>query len=256
MPIRHVDCEAVEPLLAPFGEPDSDAVLGADDREAVARHLALCRPCREQAEACQRARAALRANAATLATPAPPVLAARCRALAARPSPRRATRLIGWTAGAAAAAAILFVFLMPAQAIATQLAVDHMKCTKLGGSALTGTAAELEEAWRVRRRQLLTIPDSSPPQGLRLTGLRRCFSTDGSVAHVTYDHHGEAVSLFILGKGSRALGGTPRRDLEALGHKAVLWTQGADTYVLIGRDPGVAQTAQWMQEQIRLKTED
>jgi hypothetical protein len=52
------------------------------------------------------------------------------------------------------------------------------------------------------------------------------------------------------------LRGTSRRDLEALGHKAVLWTQGTDTYVLIGTDADVATTAGWMYEQIRLKTED
>ena len=66
--------------------------------------------------------------------------------------------------------------------------------------------------------------------------------------------HGAPVSLFIL--GGTGLGSVTPRQLEAAGHKAILWTSGADTYVLIGRTE-LAETAAWMRAELqRRKTED
>jgi len=251
MPNRHDDCEAIEPLLAPFGEPDAGDVLTAADRARVAGHLDACPPCRAAARASASARAAVRASAAALGA-APPLLAARCRAAAARAAaPRRAARLAGWTALAGAAAALVFVILMPAEAIATQLAVDHMKCTKFGiGSALTGTPGDLEQAWRGRRAQSLRIPGGDAATGLALVGLRRCFSTDGGVAHVLYEQHGAPVSLFIL-RGGGAAGRAAPRELEAVGHKAILWTSGPAAYMLVGESAGLAAVAKKMQSELK-----
>ena len=249
-------CEAIEPLLAPYGEPACADLLSAADRARVEAHLDACEPCRRCAGKCRAAREALHAHAGELLAPAPALLAARCRALAAREAapPRRVTRWIGWSAVAAAAAVILFVFLMPTQAIATQLAVDHLKCAKFAASdAHTGTPVQLEDAWRARSRRQIRIPGSNHAEGLRLIGLRRCVSTEGNMAHVMYERAGAPVSLFVLGEG--AAGGDG--EVEALGQKAILWTSGAARYVLVGRAGDVASAASWMQNEVeRRKTQD
>src|SRR5690606_8244509 len=127
MPHRHPECEAVEPLLAPYSEPDCQGVLSDADRARVAAHLDACPACRAEAAAAAEACATVRTHAAALAGAAPPVVGSRCRVAAGRAgAPRRAVRFAGWTALAAAAAVILFIITNPAQAIATQLAVDHM----------------------------------------------------------------------------------------------------------------------------------
>jgi anti-sigma factor RsiW len=251
MSIRET-CEAIEPLLAPYGEPESAGELPAADRDRVSAHLAVCEPCRRQAGACRAAHEALRARAADLITPAPPLLAARCRAAAARASaPRRAARWVGWSAAAATAAAILFVFILPAQAVATQLAVDHMKCSKFAAaSAMTGTPADLERAWFVKRRQQISIPDGFAPDGLRLIGLRRCISTEGNMAHVMYERSGAPVSLFIYRAGGAA---HPAGQVEAIGHKAILWSEGSNTYALVGRGQDLTATAALMQRLMKTR---
>ena len=248
---RELDCEAIEPLLAPYGEPDCGPVLTAAERDLVSAHLERCPACRQTAQACASACAAVRANAAALTEHAPPSLRARCLATADRHgAPRRATRWLGWTAVGAVAAALLFVVLMPAQAIATQLTVDHVTCAKFGpGRTQTRTPAELERLWRDTRREEVAIPAGSAADGLRLTGLRRCFSVRGGVAHVMYDQGGAPVSLFIL-RGAGAGGTAASRELEAVGHKAILWTSGSNTYMLIGRRGDLATTALHMQEEI------
>jgi anti-sigma factor RsiW len=259
-------CEAIEPLLAPYGEnaaADCAGVLTDADRARVEAHLAACAPCRRAAEACRAARDAVRGHAGDLTAAAPGLLAARCRAIAARESrPRRATRWVGWSAAGATAAVILFVFLMPTQAVATQLAADHMKCAKFSAdSAHKGTPAQLETVWRDRRQRAISIPDSNPAQGLRLIGLRRCMSTEGSVAHVMYEQGGAPLSLFVLDGGgaldqlARARPGLA--EVEALGHKAILWTTGAATYVVVGKGANLLTIAAWMRaETARRGTDD
>lgn len=240
-------CEAIEPLLAPYGEPDASGELSAADRDRVEAHLAACPVCHARCEACRAARAALRARAAELMSPAPPRLAMRCRA-AASAAPRRAARWAGWSAVGAAAAAMLFVFLMPTRAVATQLAADHMKCAKFAASSVTtGTPADLERAWFDKRRHRVGIPGANTADGLRLIGLRRCVSTEGNMAHVMYARQGQPVSLFIY---DDADGPAAPTELETIGHKAIRWRAGSNTYVLIGRGQDLSGTASWMQREL------
>ncbi len=251
MPNRDT-CEAIEPLLAPYSEPGCAALMGAEEQARVSAHLQACEPCRRTAECCRAAREALHARAGELTAEAPGLLAARCRAAAARAaSPRRATRWVGWSVAAATAAVILFIFMAPTQAVATQLAMDHMKCTKFSASAHTGTPADLESVWRDRRQQQITIPDSDTAQGLRLVGLRRCISTKGDVAHVMYERGGTPLSLFVLGDGDDVGASGGGAEVETIGQKALLWTSGAATYVLVGRATDVAGTGAWMKQQTR-----
>ncbi|MDQ3170874.1 MAG: zf-HC2 domain-containing protein, partial [Acidobacteriota bacterium] len=69
---RELDCEAIEPLLAPYGEPDCGPVLTAAERDLVSAHLDRCPSCRQTAQACATACAVVRANAAALSESAPP----------------------------------------------------------------------------------------------------------------------------------------------------------------------------------------
>ena len=242
-------CEAIEPLLAPYGEPQCDE-LSAADRARVAAHLEACEPCRRAAGACSAARSVLKAHAAELGSSAPQLLSARCRALAAKTAaPRRVGRLAGWSAAAAAAAAVLFVFLMPTQAVATQLAADHLKCTKFASSSHTGTAEQLEGVWLNRLQQQIRIPDGNAAQGLRLLGLRRCVSTEGNMAHVMYERGGSPISLFVIANGARPFTGGGA-EVETIGQKAILWGSGAATYVLVGRAADLSASAAWIREEI------
>lgn len=230
-------CEAIEPLLAPYGEPDCAELMTDAERGRVAAHLEACAPCSQAAVACRAAREAVRAHAAELAVTAPPLLAARCRAAAARAaSPRRAPRWVGWSAAGAAAAVLLFIVLMPTQAVATQLAVDHLKCAKFSANAVyAGRPFFLEGIWQLRHQERIRVPDGNPDDGLRLVGMRRCVSTEGNMAHVMYERAGAPVSLFVLGAGTRLARGAEPAEVETMGHKAILWTSGAATYVLVGR---------------------
>jgi anti-sigma factor RsiW len=241
-------CEAIEPLLAPYGESEAVSALTAADLQRVEGHLAACPVCRARSEACRAARAALRSRAAELTTQAPARLAMRCRAAASATSaPRRAVRWAGWSAVGAAAAAVLFVFLMPTRAVATQLALDHMKCAKFAANAvMTGTPAELERAWFDKRRHQVGIPGGNSADGLSLAGLRRCVSTEGNMAHVMYHRQGLPVSLFIFDADRHAASS----ELETIGHKAIRWTAGANTYVLVGRGQDLSGTATWMQREL------
>ena len=67
-------CEAIEPLLAPYTEPDSAALMDAADQARVAAHLEACEPCRRTAGCCRAAQAALRSNAGALSAEAPGLL--------------------------------------------------------------------------------------------------------------------------------------------------------------------------------------
>jgi anti-sigma factor RsiW len=103
--------------------------------------------------------------------------------------------------------------------------------------------------WLDTRDEHVAIPAGTAVDGLRLTGLRRCFSVRGGVAHVMYDQGGAPVSLFIL-RGTSSGSAAATRELEAVGHKAILWTAGANTYMLIGRRHDLGETARHLQEEI------
>jgi hypothetical protein len=55
---------------------------------------------------------------------------------------------------------------------------------------------------------------------------------EGKIAHIMYRHRGEAVSLFMLPRESRA-----QEIVEVLGHKAAIWCDRDRTFVLLAREP-------------------
>jgi carbonic anhydrase/acetyltransferase-like protein (isoleucine patch superfamily) len=78
-------------------------------------------------------------------------------------------------------------------------------------------------------------------------------STDGNMAHVMYDRGGSRISLFVLDHGGALDKGSELAQVETIGHKAILWTAGAATYVVVGTGAELMPVASWMREQVALR---
>jgi hypothetical protein len=90
---------------------------------------------------------------------------------------------------------------------------------------------QLAAYWREEYGWPIRVPAGFDDR-LRLSGVRRCGSSDGTTAHIMYTHHGRPVSLFITNDGGR----TPRV-VDVLGQEAVVWSSRDRTYVLVGSEP-------------------
>jgi anti-sigma factor (TIGR02949 family) len=233
------DCRDVEPLMTPY--VDGEATGG--DRARVDEHLAACPPCRRRASDERAARQLVRAHAGTLAERAPLDLRGRCaRAIRQTSAPPPLAHLRLWRrVPLPAAAAVLLavaglVAWMAASStpvFAAELALDHLKCFSLFEPATPPAspehlAADLNTAygWRI------TVPAGSPDHQLRLLGARRCFSTDGRVAHILYRHNGRPLSLFLVPDSDRAAA-----SVALAGYEAVIWSKDHMTYVVLSREP-------------------
>ena len=236
------DCRDVEPLKAPY--VDGEAVPA--DRVAVDTHLQKCGRCRTDVAAEQAAHEALAARREELKTLAPAGLKARCAA-------QRAARAAGVPSDAPAAvplyrrwvpmsvAATLFLVVAgvfgfgltgKAEALAFQMTLDHMGCTRSARASEAGAIATGQH-WGERYGWPLRLAPSSQQAALTLKGLRRCFVTDGRVAHLIYDWHGEPLSVFVLPEEKMH---SPA-EVEQFGHDAVMWSQNGRTYVVLARAP-------------------
>ncbi len=230
-------CHDIDPLLTPY----LDEEAGGEERRDVEAHLQRCPACAERARAEGVARAVLRARAGAVSVVGPALLRRRCEMAAAssRPPQVERTERRRWLAPGLAAAAVVvlavalrgFVASSPGLLVA-ELALDHLKCFALfephGGPADPQTVAAeltLRYGWR------LAIPGSLARERLTLLGARRCFSSDGSVAHVLYRHGGRALSLFVVPATAR-----PPSQVTLAGYAARIWSDRHATYVLLGRE--------------------
>jgi hypothetical protein len=132
--------------------------------------------------------------------------------------------------------------------LAAELTLDHLKCFALfekssgpGQAATIGRRMEAEYGWHV------TVPGSSAALKLRLVGGRRCFSTDGRVAHILYRHDGRPLSLFVIPSSSRAA-----EQMAVLGHEAIIWSDRGVSYAVVARGPRseVEQVAEYMRDAV------
>lgn len=242
-------CREIEPLLAAFVDGEANAA----DRDRVEEHLAACARCRVRAGDDAGGRLILRTAAHALKSEAPPGLRDRCR------PPQRAANvparfpLFSRSSRAwAMAAAILLVVAGAAftaggstRVLAAELALDHLKCFALFERASAQAdpavlAAELHQnyGWRLK------VPATEPALKLQLVGGRRCFSTDGRVAHILYRHDGRALSLFVMPAAARSAAA-----LGVIGHEAIVWSRGGMTYAVIAREDRtkLARVAAYMQ---------
>lgn len=222
-------CSDLEALVVPF----VDGEIADGDRAHVEGHLRACPPCRSRVDAEREARDAISAARASLREPAPERLRARCAGLcAAKPHARR------WLPIALAAAASLLAGILwfggtdaGTPVLAAQLTLDHVKCSKFNSGRATGSPVQLATYWREQYGWPIRVPEGFNDR-LRLSGLRRCASSDGTTAHIMYTHYGRPLSLFIARDSERAA-----RAIDVLGHEVVVWSAGDRTYVLVGKEP-------------------
>jgi anti-sigma factor RsiW len=231
-------CQDVGRLLTPY----LDEELGVADRLTIEGHLRTCNPCATRAAAEGAARRVMMIRASTLSVKAPEALRRRCEALAPRPTALPRWRAVSWRALGLASASLVVVALATTIAygvvthsptlLVTELTLDHLKCFALfepavaqADPAAVASQLQADYGWR------LTVPASSPRDRLTLLGARRCFSTDGRVAHLMYRHDGRPVSLFMMPGKARGAS-----SLAVAGHAARIWSQNDTTYVLVGSE--------------------
>jgi anti-sigma factor RsiW len=204
-------------------------------------HLERCPPCRDRLAAERAARDVLHARRDRLQTAASDVLRARCAAHATHARDVRASRLRRLVPLSLAATLLLavggvFLFGVNHEAVAAQLALDHMKCFDVIGEEGTRDATVAETTWLARRGWDIGVPRSSPEHNLELVGVRRCFSSDGAAAHCMYRWRDQALSVYILPRPLEV--GTAEQIVEKFGHRAIIWTKSGRTYLVVTRRPG------------------
>ena len=234
-----MNCRDCESQLTPFVDGELTEATAA----SLAAHLAACPDCRCRAQLERMGRRLVRERAPRLAAVAPASLRSSVRRLA--PPPRRRVRPL-WVAAGAAAIIVVGVGLVgvagvirPIPVFAAQATLDHLKCMRLGPTTTTSDARACEVSWRAWQGWELDVPTGQQGAGLRLLGYRRCVVTEGRIAHLLYDWHGEIVSLFVLPDGPKV----GHAELEMFGQDAVLWTSHDHTYALVGRGDRAAMAA-------------
>ena len=219
--------------------------LAAPVRSDVERHVAACSPCRGRLVKEQGARSALRQCAEGLTNPAlPPGLESRCRALAREQAARAGVS--GWRrmvplAVAAVLLLALGVGVLPSltgrstSLLAAQLTADHVKCFAVfTPRETTGADAQAAEQQLASYGWRMHVPPSSPRDGLKLLGVRRCLYAQGQIPHVMYEAQGKPISLFKLAGNTR-----PASVVSSFGHECRIWQRDGETFVLVGpKDTG------------------
>jgi anti-sigma factor RsiW len=223
-------CSDLETLFTPYVDGQAEPAAAAD----VAAHLEACPPCRDQVQRQRVARALVVERRSAMCEAASSDLRSRCASACAGRS-RRLTRWIPLSAAAAFVLAVAGIFLYGsfdrgARALATQLALDHVKCFAVFKPDGHTDPKVLAAGWQKTHGWELPVP---PPNAtLELLGVRRCFSSEGRTAHIMYRHDGKPLSLFVAKDEGRQF-----RAVEAMGLEAILWSEGDRLFVLVGEEP-------------------
>lgn len=226
--------------LDSMGVPYVDGEVPPLTRAQIDEHLHLCPPCRERIDAERAVRDAIRAERQRLCPSAPDSLRARCER-AALTSPTRASarlsRRLPLTLAAAALLAIAVVWSGRIDAgssvLAAQATLDHLKCAKFNSSRFTGSPVTLADRWRELSGWPIIVPAAAGVRDLRLSGIRRCASSEGQTAHIMYWYHGRPLSLFV----ARDDTARTTREFDLFGHETVVWSSNQRTYLLVGNEP-------------------
>lgn len=222
-------CDEIELRLAPYADGEDRHV----DRAAVERHLTQCPICRERARAEQVARTVLQARRSALVVSAPAGLRARCQPQGARRPPvlRWAPVSLAATLVLAVGAAFLYTLDHGAEALAASIAADHLKCFTFADTSRTADPAAIAADWERNRGWRIKVLGSLPAERLRLLGVRRCLSTEGQTAHLMYMCDGRPLSVFVWRRPD-----VRARDVEVLGHRAVIWSSTDRMYAVVGTE--------------------
>jgi anti-sigma factor RsiW len=251
------DCRDVEPLMTPYVDGEARPA----EQASVDAHIKACPPCREAVADERTAREVLHARREELRATAPEMLRRRCAAeTASMPRPVVAPRTGGlmrrsWIPLSLAATLVLTVaavFLLGlnnrVEALATSLAVDHVKCFQFVPDHSTVDPGEAGQAWARRQGWPLRVPLSSPDRQLVLLDVRRCLSTDGITAHMLYRWRGEPLSVYVL--NSVPVRNFDVRTVDKLGQEEIMWSRGGRTYAVVarGRRADLEQVVKYVQQ--------
>jgi hypothetical protein len=136
------------------------------------------------------------------------------------------------------------------EALAAQLAVDHVKCFQFVPDHSTVDPGAAGLAWARTQGWALRVPSSAPDRQLVLLDVRRCWSTDGITAHMLYRWRGEPLSVYVLN-------GVPARSFEVrtvdkLGQEEIMWSRGGRTYAIVarGRRADLQQVVAYVQQSV------
>jgi anti-sigma factor RsiW len=231
-------CRDVEPLFAPY----VDGLGAPADRATVEAHIQGCPPCRDLLAGQRAARDVVAARRESLRGCASEHLRARCAAQWGGAAVRGGLAMLpGWrtlvplSVAATLVLAIGGVFLYSAinqvEALAAQLAIDHMKCAQFGSVPVDPATAASQ--WASTYGWPLRVPPSAPDRDLEFVTVRRCLVTEGRTAHMMYTWRGQPLSVFVVPTALEGL--RPRELVEAFGHEAVIWSAGGRTYVVMAR---------------------
>jgi anti-sigma factor RsiW len=239
------ECRELEPLLAAY----VDNEVTADDLGRLRAHLNTCSSCRHRVAAERTAHEVLAARRRELVPSAPLQLHKRCAACACEPSPRRAALPPRWVAPRrwlplsfaatvllAVAAVFFTTFNGSAEALATQLALDHVKCFQFAPAHAEVDPIVASSLWKKTYGWLISVPTSAPVEQLELLDVRRCMSTQGASAHIMYKWRGQPLSVYVL-NSTPAFDPGVERLVSRLGQKAVIWSDSGRTYAVVGRGP-------------------
>lgn len=252
------DCRRTAERMTPY----VDGALPPEERDTIDEHLDRCPPCRHAVNEARGARHILRQAVHRLEHPAPPPgLRSRCEALARAHGARRATR--GWLGRLVPAVAIALLVLATAMTVlamatrrsnvllAQQLTVDHLKCFRFFGAQPGSQPMDAHVAEEMLATQYgwdVHVPPSSPEEGLTMISARRCLYASGTIPHVMYRMGDSDLSLYVLDGEQR-----PPADLQTLGHRSKIWSDGENTFVLVspGSTDALNRVAEYIMKEER-----
>ena len=134
------------------------------------------------------------------------------------------------------------------EALAAQLAVDHIKCFEVAPTpAILPDAKMIAREWATARGWSIKVPESTRIEDLELLGVRRCISASGHTAHVMYKWHGQPLSVYVLNSHDPRVSDVPRL-IEHLGQEEIIWAKGGRTYAVVarGRASEIEQVAHYV----------
>ena len=135
------------------------------------------------------------------------------------------------------------------EALAAQLAVDHVKCFEFASPpVIIPDAKLLSREWAEARGWVVKVPESEPVEQLELLGIRRCISTEGTTAHLMYKWRGQPLSIYVLNSEDPRVSSTPRL-VERFGQEELIWSKKGRTYAVVakGRRSEIEHVALYVQ---------
>ena len=213
------DCRELEPLFAAY----VDGEAAECDCAALDAHFRKCPPCRSRIEAERIVKEAVATGAS--AGPRANVFA------------RRTWVPLSMVATVVLTVAGVFIYSLKdgTEALAAQLAVDHVKCFEFASPpVIIPDAKLLSREWAEARGWAVKVPESEPVEQLELLGIRRCISTEGTTAHLMYKWRGQPLSVYVLNSEDPRVSSTPRL-VERFGQEELIWSKKGRTYAVVAQ---------------------